>query len=82
LRAPHLISPQCDFRPNERNRRIWEADENGACWAEFEVVRDELAALPKRARIPEIGPLTWAFADLFQQETRIGGKDAFQLPRE
>jgi 16S rRNA A1518/A1519 N6-dimethyltransferase RsmA/KsgA/DIM1 with predicted DNA glycosylase/AP lyase activity len=54
--AIHLISPHCDFRPNERNRRIWEADENGACWAEFELVRDELAALPKRARILEIGP--------------------------
>jgi hypothetical protein len=55
-RAINLISPHCDFRPNERNRDIWEADQNGACWAEYEVLCDVLTTLPKRARILEIGP--------------------------
>jgi hypothetical protein len=56
VRAIRLISPHCDFRPNETSRRIWEPDQNGACWAEYEVLRDALSALPKPMRVLEIGP--------------------------
>ena len=55
-RAIKLISPHLDLRPNEASRSFWEADQNGACWAEYEALRDTLVALPKSARILEIGP--------------------------
>ena len=55
-RAIHLISPHCNFRPKESNRAIWEADQNGACWAEYEVLHTTLSQLPKPMRILEIGP--------------------------
>jgi hypothetical protein len=54
--AIHLISPQLVLRPNETARAIWETDQNGACWAEYEALRDMLEALPDRMRILEIGP--------------------------
>jgi hypothetical protein len=56
VRAIRLISPHCNFRPSETSRRIWESDQNGACWAEYEVLRDTLSALPKAMRVLEIGP--------------------------
>src|SRR5262245_33390872 len=55
-RAVRLISPHLDLPPNERGRRLWQADQNGACWTEFSFLRDQLRALPKRARVLEIGP--------------------------
>lgn len=54
--AIRLISPHLVLRPNETGRAIWEADQNGACWAEYEALRDTLAASPGRMRILEIGP--------------------------
>jgi len=52
--AIHLISPHCDFRPTEQNRGTWEADQNGACWAEYEALEPTLKTI--RGRILEIGP--------------------------
>jgi hypothetical protein len=56
LSAIHRISPQFDLRPTEHDRELWEADQNGACWAEYEVLRETLEGLPRDARILEIGP--------------------------
>jgi hypothetical protein len=55
-RAVRLISPHLDFWPNEASRGFWEADQNGACWIEYELLKDTLSALPKPMRILEIGP--------------------------
>jgi hypothetical protein len=55
-RAIKLISPHCNFRPVGASRAVWEADQNGACWAEYEALRDTLAGMPKPARVLEIGP--------------------------
>jgi len=54
--AIRLISPQFHFEPSEESRAIWEADQNGACWGEFEALSPVLAALPRPAKILEIGP--------------------------
>jgi len=52
-----LISPHFALgRRSERNRLIWQRDQNGACWAEYELLKSTLAALPRHARILEIGP--------------------------
>jgi hypothetical protein len=56
VKAIQLISPHCKFKPNENNRAIWEMDQNGACWAEYEVLKDTLSKVEKPARILEIGP--------------------------
>jgi hypothetical protein len=56
VRAIRLISPHLNFRPNEASRDYWESEQNGACWAEYEKLRDTLSALPKPMRVLEIGP--------------------------
>ena len=55
-RAIHLISPHLNFEPSEKNRELWEGDQNGACWAEFLVLEDVLGTIKRPARILEIGP--------------------------
>lgn len=54
--AIKLISPQCDFPPTEKYRAIWEADQNGACWGEYEAMAPLFRSMPKPTRILEIGP--------------------------
>ena len=54
--AIKLISPQFDLTPDEASRRFWEADQNGSCWGEYEVLGPLLEALPKPAKVLEIGP--------------------------
>ena len=54
--AIRLISPHCDFPPQEKYRRIWEADQNGACWGEYEALAPLFRAMPKPRKILEIGP--------------------------
>jgi len=55
--AIRLISPHCDFSPgNQRHREIWEADQNGTCWGEYEALRPILDALEEPRDILEIGP--------------------------
>ncbi|NQZ99695.1 MAG: hypothetical protein HRU01_24580 [Myxococcales bacterium] len=56
VRAIRLISPHLDFIPNETSRGLWESDQNGACWAEYEPLSDTLSALAKPMRVLEIGP--------------------------
>jgi hypothetical protein len=55
-RAIRLISPLCDVQLGEIGRRIWESDQNGTCWAEYEILKDSLSAVAKPMRILEIGP--------------------------
>lgn len=55
LAAIELISPHCKFTATEENRALWEADQNAACWGEYEALAPFLATLPRPARILEIG---------------------------
>lgn len=54
--AIKLISPHCDLAPRKRHRLVWEADQNGACWGEYEALEPFLSRIPADARILEIGP--------------------------
>ncbi|MDH5305653.1 MAG: hypothetical protein OEW02_00580 [Myxococcales bacterium] len=54
--AIRLIAPQFALRPDEASRRYWEADQNGACWGEYEALRSVLEKLPAPAKVLEIGP--------------------------
>jgi hypothetical protein len=65
--AIKLISPHCDFRAEDftaeddsavedQYRSIWEADQNGACWGEYEALAPLLGAMPVPAKVLEIGP--------------------------
>lgn len=54
--AIQLISPQFQLFGNERNRRLWEADQNGACWGEFEALQPLLRTLPAKPKVLEVGP--------------------------
>jgi hypothetical protein len=54
--AIKLISPHCDFKPTEKYREIWETDQNGACWGEYEALSQILSAIPKPNKVLEIGP--------------------------
>jgi hypothetical protein len=56
VRAIRLISPHCEFQPSETSRSIWESDQNGTCWSEYETLKDTFSALPKPMRVLEIGP--------------------------
>ena len=56
VRAIRLISPHLDFIPNETSRGLWESDQNGACCAEYDSLRDTLPALAKPMRVLEVGP--------------------------
>lgn len=54
--AIKLISPHCDLFTNERSREYWEADQNGACWGEFEALAPLFNSMPQPGKILEIGP--------------------------
>ena len=54
--AIRLISPQFVFEATEKHRRIWEADQNGACWGEYEALAPLFRAMPTPKKILEIGP--------------------------
>ena len=56
VRAIRLISPHLELIPEEASRGVWESDQNGACWAEYERLSDTLSALAKPMRVLEIGP--------------------------
>jgi hypothetical protein len=51
-----LIAPHFDFRPRERDRKIWEADQNGSCWGEYLALAPILDVMPKPRKVLEIGP--------------------------
>jgi hypothetical protein len=55
--AIRLISPHCDFTTKEKYREIWEADQNGACWGEYEALTPLFHSMPRPPHtILEIGP--------------------------
>lgn len=56
IAAIRLISPHCDLKLGEKFRSVWEADQNGACWGEYEALAPVLAAIPKPRKVLEIGP--------------------------
>ena len=56
IAAIKLISPQYDLAPSERDRLFWEADQNGACWGEYEALEPFLSRIPSDTNILEIGP--------------------------
>ncbi len=54
--AIQRISPQLALRADEASRRLWEMDQNGACWGEYHALRPWLEALPRPRQVLEIGP--------------------------
>lgn len=56
LAAIKLITPHFDLAPVEHDRLFWEADQNGSCWGEYEVLEPYLSRIPSDAKILEIGP--------------------------
>lgn len=56
LAAIKLISPQFEFTASEKSRLVWEADQNGACWGEYEALTPLFRSIPKPDKILEIGP--------------------------
>jgi len=56
LAAIKLISPRLKLAQDEHSRRIWEKEQNGTCWGEYEALRPLLAVIEKPNKILEIGP--------------------------
>lgn len=56
LQAIKLISPQFDLKEDEKSRKFWEADQNGACWGEYNALAPLFKIMPKPKKILEIGP--------------------------
>src|SRR5690349_2560299 len=56
INAIKLISPQFDLKENEESRSFWEADQNGACWGEYQALEPIFKETPKPKKILEIGP--------------------------
>jgi len=54
--AIRLISPHCQLDPTEQSRQTWEADQNGACWGEFDALEPVLSRHAPFRRVLEIGP--------------------------
>jgi SAM-dependent methyltransferase len=54
--AIKLIAPHFQITTDDKYRKIWEADQNAACWAEYLALAPVLEALPHPIRILEIGP--------------------------
>lgn len=56
LAAIKLISPQFDLTTSEKSRAYWEADQNGACWGEYEALAQLFNSMPRPGKVLEIGP--------------------------
>jgi len=57
IAAIKLISPHCAFTAaDEKYKSVWEADQNGACWGEYEALAPLFRSIPKPTKILEIGP--------------------------
>ena len=56
LAAIKLISPRLKLAQDEHSRRIWEKEQNGTCWSEYEALRPLLAGIEKPRKVLEIGP--------------------------
>lgn len=53
--AIKLISPQFDLTTSEKSRAHWEADQNGACWGEYEALEQLFNSMPQPSNVLEIG---------------------------
>ena len=51
-----LISPQFHLTTNEKSREFWEAEQNGACWGEYEALTPLFQSMPRPGKILDIGP--------------------------
>lgn len=56
LAAIHLISSRLRLRQDETSRLVWEKEQNGTCWSEYEALRPLLSAMPRPRKVLEIGP--------------------------
>jgi hypothetical protein len=56
VEALGLIAPQFDFATDEKSRAFWEAEQNGDCWGEYNALAPLFQAMPRPARVLEIGP--------------------------
>ena len=56
LVAIKLISPRLKLAQDEHSRRIWEKEQNGTCWSEYEALQPLLSCIEKPRRVLEIGP--------------------------
>jgi hypothetical protein len=57
IAAIKLISPLFDLAPKKAHRKFWEADQNGACWGEYEALEPYLSDInTDTLKILEIGP--------------------------
>lgn len=54
--AIELISPHLKLGTDETSRMFWEADQNGACWSEYETLQPLFRTMPKPLKVLEIGP--------------------------
>jgi hypothetical protein len=54
--AIKMISPQFVLTSSEKCRTFWEADQNGACWGEYNALIPLFRSLPRPTKILEIGP--------------------------
>jgi len=54
--AIKLISPRLKLTQDEASRRIWEKEQNGTCWSEYEALQPLLSRIEKPRKILEIGP--------------------------
>jgi hypothetical protein len=56
LAAIKLISPRLKLVQDEKSRRIWEKEQNGTCWSEYEALRPLLSRIETPRKVLEIGP--------------------------
>jgi hypothetical protein len=54
--AIKLIAPQFDFRADEHSRCLWEKDQNGSCWSEYEALAPIIGERAVPGKVLEIGP--------------------------
>ncbi len=56
MAAIKLISPRLKLAQDEVSRRVWEKEQNGTCWSEYEALRPLLSRIEKPRKVLEIGP--------------------------
>lgn len=56
VRAIRLVCSHYRLTATEQSRSLWEAEQNGTCWGEFEVLEPVLRSIPKPRNVLEIGP--------------------------
>jgi Methyltransferase domain len=54
--AVRLIAPHYNLTTSEKSKSFWEADQNGACWGEYEALARLFQSIPRPQRVLELGP--------------------------